>query len=70
MSTIVNSDAALRAQVLNLVLRERALALSMREWQHRLAGYGYGIRETKGGQIIESLPHGVEICAMPTDMSA
>lgn len=44
MSIIVNQDRFVAAQVLDLVTRERGKALSRREWKHRLAGMGYGIR--------------------------
>ena len=67
MSTIVRSDATTRAQVIELVTRERAQALSVRELKHRLAGYGYGLRETNDGQVIETLPHRVPICTVPLD---
>ena len=67
MSVITHLDATMTGHVRELVIRERALALSARELNHRLAGYGYGIRDTKEGQIVEKLTGGVAICAMPTD---
>ena len=67
MSVITHLDATMTGQVRELVIRERALALSARELHHRLAGYGYGIRDTKEGQIVEKLTGGVVICAMPAD---
>ncbi len=48
----------------NLVLRERRLAVSEREWQHRLRGYGYGIREDEEGCIVTSLVRGGDICML------
>jgi hypothetical protein len=56
--------------VIDLVLRERAASLSAREWKHRLAGYGYAIKETLAGQVIETLPHHVEICTLPNEAPA
>lgn len=44
MSVMFNKDPFITAQVIDLVLRERAVALSNREWKHRLAGYGYAIK--------------------------
>ena len=51
--------------VLDIVARERAMALSEREWKHRLAGYGYRIDETETGPVIASMVMGHEICALP-----
>jgi hypothetical protein len=69
MSIIITTDRIIAAQVLDLVTRERSKALSRREWKHRLAGYGYGIRETETGDIVETLPHHVQVCALPSSMT-
>ena len=42
-------------QVRDLVMRERGLAVSEREWKHRLRGYGYAIRDTEKGRVVSSL---------------
>ena len=34
------------ARVQDIVLAERVKSLSEREWQFRLRGYGYGLRES------------------------
>ncbi|QFT58332.1 hypothetical protein FIU94_05790 [Sulfitobacter sp. THAF37] len=65
MSAMINKEAVVTAQVIDLVLRERALALSSREWKHRLAGYGYAIKETDHGQVVETLPDRVEVGVLP-----
>ena len=52
-------------KVLDILVRERAMALSEREWKHRLAGYGYKIRNTEKGQVVTSAALGYEICAVP-----
>ncbi len=52
-------------RVLDILVRERALALSRREWKHRLAGHGYDLRETERGLIVTSAVAGHEICAVP-----
>ncbi|MEO0939551.1 MAG: hypothetical protein AAFY38_15465 [Pseudomonadota bacterium] len=70
MSIIVDQNVVIAAQVLDIVARERSQSLSRREWKHRLAGYGYTIRETAEGDYVESLPHRVHICAIPPDLSA
>ena len=65
MTKIFRTDPLVQAQVLELVTRESAMALSARELKHRLAGYGYGIRATETGPVVETLPHGQEVCALP-----
>ena len=70
MSIILNQDQFVTAQIIELVAGERVKALSKREWKHRLAGYGYSIRETDAGDVLETLPHHVEICTLPAELSA
>lgn len=65
MSIVHKTDPVAAAKVIDFVLRERAQSLSAREWQHRLAGYGYCIRDTEFGQVVETLPHHVEIGVLP-----
>lgn len=69
MSVTINKDPFITAQVIALVLRERAAALSPREWKHRLAGYGYAVKDTDHGQIVETLPHHVEVGVLPPHRS-
>ncbi|MFK7834767.1 MAG: hypothetical protein AB8B60_00975 [Sulfitobacter sp.] len=70
MSVMFNKDPFITAQVIDLVLRERESSLSSREWKHRLAGYGYAIKETAHGDVIETLPHRVEVGVLPAEASA
>lgn len=70
MSVQFNKDPFIAAQVVDLVLRERAVALSAREWKHRLAGYGYAIKDTEGGQVVETLPHHVAVAVLPAEHAA
>ena len=70
MSVMFNKDPFITAQVIDLVLRERQVALSTREWKHRLAGYGYAIKDTEQGQVVETLPHRIEVGVLPADQSA
>ncbi|KZY32648.1 hypothetical protein A3731_21800 [Roseovarius sp. HI0049] len=51
-------------KIRDFVMRERELAVSEREWQHRLRGYGYGIRDTDEGRVVISLVRGSDICAL------
>ncbi len=47
-----------------LALRERRLALSEREWRHRLRGYGFDLRATEGGTQICPLRGGDPVCTL------
>ena len=58
-------DPEMTAKVCDIVLREREMSLSDREWKFRLRGYGYAIRDTDHGQVITSLLKGADICALP-----
>lgn len=69
MSVMIKKDTFVTKQVMQLVVRERAVALSAREWRHRLAGYGYSIRHTKDGKhVLETLPHRFELCELPDEL--
>ena len=70
MTMHFNTDAIEAQKVVDLVLQERDKALSPREWRHRIAGYGYGIKESDDGLIITTLPRGLELCALPERLSA
>ncbi|MFV0514948.1 MAG: hypothetical protein ACK5MY_15170 [Jhaorihella sp.] len=56
------------APILELIKRERAKALSPREWKFRLAGYGLAIKDVKGGQVVTRLPQGVELGVLPSHL--
>lgn len=68
MGMHIHIDAEMTAQVLTLASEERAKSLSLREWKHRLAGYGYTVRDTEHGQVFASLRHDTDICAVPNDL--
>lgn len=69
--TLNMSDAPFSAaNVLKLVNEERAKALSVREWKHRLAGYGYAIKDTDAGQIVTDLFGKAELCMIPVEQTA
>ncbi len=52
-------------EIQKIVLRERQMAVSEREWWHRLRGYGYAIRDTEEGRVVTSLLHDRQICTLP-----
>ncbi len=52
-------------KALELITREREMSLSTREWKHRLAGYGYSIRDTDHGPVVAMLLGGHELCDLP-----
>lgn len=69
MTDITPDSAIVSRKAIELAVRERAAALSEREWKHRLAGYGYAVRDEKDGQhVLEKLPHHVEVCILPTEL--
>ena len=47
-----------------LVLRERLLAVSEREWLHRLRGYGYAMRDTAEGRFVTSVLRDAPLCRL------
>ena len=68
MSVIFNNDPVTIAKVQTFVLAERSKCLSVREWKHRLAGYGYCVNDTDHGQVVATLPHGIEVCTLPQSL--
>ena len=56
-------------KVLDLVMRERRMAVSEREWQHRLRGYGYAIKDTDQGRFVTSLIRGAALCSIPAHLA-
>ncbi len=65
-----NLNPGAKNQIRELVMRERTMALSEREWKHRLRGYGYAIMDTDEGQMITSLVQGAALCSLPAHASA
>lgn len=51
--------------VQSLVMRERRMAVSDREWKHRLRGYGYAIKDTDEGRFVTSLVNNINLCSLP-----
>lgn len=59
----------IEAGILDLIRDERQKVLSAREWKFRLKGYGYAIKDVRGTQVLTSLPQGIELGILPTDMA-
>lgn len=49
----------------SLAQRERQMAVSEREWMHRLKGYGYAIKDTNEGRFLTSIVNQTELCSLP-----
>ncbi len=60
-----NFSSEAKRKIRDLVMRERKLAVSDREWQHRLRGYGYAIMDTDEGRFVTSVLQGAAICSLP-----
>jgi hypothetical protein len=69
MARAVIDGSIIEDGILNLVRDEREKALSAREWKFRLKGYGYAIKDVSGALVLTSLPQGVELGVLPTDMA-
>lgn len=52
------------SEIRDLVMRERHLAVSEREWKHRLRGYGFAIRDTEEGRFVTSLRQDAPLCRL------
>ena len=48
----------------DVVMRERKMAVSDREWKHRLRGYGYAISNSDKGAYVTSLLKGDVLCQL------
>jgi len=70
MSVIFRNDPDTIAQVQEFVMQERQKCLSLREWKHRLAGYGYALKDTDHGTVVATWPRGVEVCTLPEQATA
>ena len=68
MSIHFAQDPFVASKVIDLLSAERERALSVREWKHRIAGYGYGIKATDAGPVVTLLPKGTEICVLPDEL--
>jgi hypothetical protein len=65
MSVIAFEDTTLDAPLLELLTEQRKMALSNREWEFRLAGFGYGIKNRGSHRIVTRLISGDELGMLP-----
>ncbi|WP_412509282.1 hypothetical protein [Roseovarius sp. SYSU LYC5161] len=63
-------DTQQSRKIRDLVMRERQMAVSDREWKHRLRGYGYAITDTTEGRFVTSLVQGRALCSLPGHLAA
>ncbi|MFY9209859.1 MAG: hypothetical protein WAO69_01905 [Aestuariivita sp.] len=63
------SSQVLETSVVDFLADERRKALSKREWQFRMRGYGYGIRDHGDRQIVTKLPQGVTLGILPSSFA-
>lgn len=59
------TDPYFRNDVCAIVVEERKKALSVREWKHRLAGYGLFIEQG----LVKTLRQGAIICPLPAELA-
>lgn len=62
----VHSDPTATAGVLALVMQEKQNACSTQDWHKALRHYGYAVQQTNRGAYVTTLPHGVEVCRLPS----
>lgn len=55
------------ADIRDLAQRERRMALSDREWSHRLKGYGYRVVKTEAGAVICRVRSDAPLCTLPAE---
>ncbi|UWQ28613.1 hypothetical protein K3555_20950 [Leisingera sp. M527] len=69
MAPMERKTAPIDPSVLDLIRSEREKALSPREWQFRLRGYGYSVKTVEGAQILTRLTTGDEIGRLPPEFA-
>ncbi|WP_027257136.1 MULTISPECIES: hypothetical protein [Leisingera] len=69
MAPMERKTAPIDPSVLDLIRSEREKALSPREWQFRLRGYGYSIKTVEGAQILTRLTTGDEVGRLPPEFA-
>ncbi|MDP5219968.1 hypothetical protein Q5Y75_22415 [Ruegeria sp. 2205SS24-7] len=62
------NGAVIDASMLDMIQREKDLALSAREWEFRLAGMGYAIKAMRGKQVLTKLPQGTVVGILPENL--
>lgn len=69
MAPMERKTAPIDPGVLDLIRNERQKALSPREWQFRLRGYGYAVKRVDGAQVLTQLTTGEEMGTLPPEFS-
>ncbi|KIC18477.1 MULTISPECIES: hypothetical protein [unclassified Leisingera] len=69
MAPMERKTAPIDPSVLDLIRSERQKALSPREWQFRLRGYGYAVKTVGGAQILTRLTTGDEVGKLPPEFA-
>lgn len=64
----MTNQAAEQRELLALIRSEREKSVSVREWKHRLVGYGYAIRNTEHGDVISRFGSQEELCGIPAEL--
>ncbi len=67
-ASITETTAVESLAVMELIREERRKSVSVREWKHRLFGYGYAVIHTDHGDMIENLSSHEEICEVPQEL--
>ncbi len=69
MINVETSTPMLETATLDFLAEERRKSLSKREWQFRMRGYGFGIRDHGDRQIVTKLPQGTTLGILPTEFA-
>lgn len=69
MAIVEYAGVEIDAPTLDIIQKERAKALSAREWKFRLMGYGYGIKDVGGAKMLTKLPQNKELGLLPADLT-
>lgn len=70
MVTYYSADPLTISRVLDIVIPTLRKATSEDDLRRRLEKIGYGFRDTVRGRMLTTVPHGVEITALPMVRSA
>lgn len=68
LTSTIEKDPFEPIAVMELLRTERRKSVSLREWKHRLCGYGYAIKQTARGAVIQHLSSRQEICKIPREL--
>jgi len=69
MLSAETGNPMLEASTLDFLAEERRKSLSKREWQFRMKGYGFGIRDHGDRQVVTKLPQGTTLGILPSNFA-